>query len=69
MNGQEKLLDWERLWSDLVQKEIRHNTRDDSSSKNDDEENCALAAKARKGRGRNPIQNLMLKARSRICPR
>ena len=37
---------------DLVQKEIRHNTRDGSSSKNDDEENCALAAKARRGKGK-----------------
>ena len=32
-------------WSDLVQEEIRWNTRDGSSSKNDDEENYALATK------------------------
>ena len=52
VNGREKLPDWERLWSDLVQEEIRQNTRDGSSSKNHDEENCALVAKARKGKGR-----------------
>ena len=40
-----------RLWSDLVQEEIRRNTRDRSSSKHDDEENCALAGKAKKGKG------------------
>ena len=31
--------------------EFRWNTRDGSSSKNEDEEDCALAAKARKGKG------------------
>ena len=44
---------WERLWSDLVQEEIRRSTRDGSSSKNSDEENCALASKARKGNSKN----------------
>jgi hypothetical protein len=44
--------DWERLWSDLVQEEFRQNTRDGSSSKHDDEEDCALTAKARKGKGK-----------------
>ena len=52
MNGREKVLDWERLWSDLIQEEIRRSTRDGSSSKNDDEENLALASKARKGKGK-----------------
>lgn len=52
VNGREKLPDWERLWSDLMQKEIRRSTRDGSSSKNDDEENLALASKARKGKGK-----------------
>ena len=37
VNGREKLPDWERLWSDLVQEEFRKNTRDGSSSKHDDE--------------------------------
>ena len=50
VNGREKLPGWERLWSDLVQEEIRRNTRDGSSSKASDEENCALAAKAKKGK-------------------
>ena len=52
INGWEKLLGWERLWSDLVQEEIRRGTRDGSSSKNEDEENCSLAAKERKGKGK-----------------
>ena len=37
VNGQEKLSRWERLWSDIVQEEIRRSTRDGSSSKNEDE--------------------------------
>lgn len=52
VNGREKLLDWERLWSTLMQEEIKRSTRDGSSSKNDDEENLALAYKARKGKGK-----------------
>ena len=52
INGRGKLPDWERLWSDLVQEEFRWNTRDGSSSKHDDEEDCALASKARKGKGK-----------------
>src|ERR1700728_1413832 len=44
-----KLLNWERLWSDLLQEEIRRSTRDSSSSMHD-EENCALAIKAKKGK-------------------
>jgi hypothetical protein len=34
-----------------VQEEFRRNTRDGSSSKHDDEEDCDLTAKARKGKG------------------
>jgi hypothetical protein len=52
VNGREKLLDWERLWSDLVQEEFRQNIRDGSSSKRNDEEDCALTAKTRKGKGK-----------------
>jgi len=52
VNGREKLPGWERLWSDLVQEEIRRSTRDGSSSKGADEENCALAAKAKKGKSK-----------------
>ena len=43
---------WKRLWSNIVHQEFRQNTRDGSSSKHDDEEDCALAAKARKGKGK-----------------
>ena len=35
-----------------MQEEIKRSTRDGSSSKNDDEENLALASKARKGKGK-----------------
>ena len=35
-----------------MQEEFRRNTRDGSSSKNADEEDCALAAKAKKGKGK-----------------
>jgi len=35
-----------------MQEEIRRSTRDGSSSKNDDEENLALAIKERKGKGK-----------------
>lgn len=49
VNGREKLPDWERLWSDSMQEEIRQSTRDSSSSMHD-EENCALASKAKKGK-------------------
>ena len=47
-----KLPGWERLWSDLVQEEIRWGTRDGSSSKNEYEENYALASKERKYKGK-----------------
>jgi len=50
VNSREKFLGWERLWSDLVQEEIRQNTRDGSSSKASDEENYALDAKENKGK-------------------
>ena len=50
VNVQEKLPGWERLWSDLMQEEIRRTTRDRSSSKASDEENCALSSKAKKGK-------------------
>ena len=52
MNGREKLSDWEPLWLDLMQEEIRRSKRDGSSSKDDDEENLALTSKARKGKGK-----------------
>jgi len=49
VNEREKLTDWERLWLDLMQEEIRRSTRDGSSSM-EDEENCALTSKAKKGK-------------------
>jgi hypothetical protein len=52
VNGREKLLDWERLWLDLVQEEFRKNTKDGSSSKCDDEEDFSLTAKEREGKGK-----------------
>ena len=52
VNGREKLPGWERLWADLMQEEIRRTTRDGSSSKGADEENCALMSKAKKGKGK-----------------
>eukprot|EP00253_Pinus_taeda_P015796 PITA_15796 len=52
VNGRKKFPGWERLSSDLVQEEIKQNTRDGSSSKASDEENCALAAKAKKGKNK-----------------
>ena len=39
------------MWSDLVQEEIRKNTKDGSSSKGEDEENFALVGKGKKGKG------------------
>ena len=35
-----------------MQEEIRRGTRDGYSSKNEDEKNCTLAAKAQKGKGK-----------------
>ena len=52
VNGREKLTDWEQLWSDLVKEEFRRNTKYGSSSKNEDEEDYALASKAKKGEGK-----------------
>eukprot|EP00253_Pinus_taeda_P020920 PITA_20920 len=48
----DKLPDCERLWSNLMQEEIRRSIRDGSSPKHDDEENLALASKAKKGKGK-----------------
>jgi hypothetical protein len=69
VNGREKLSNWERLWSDLVQEEFRWNTRDGSSSKHDDEEDCALTAKARKVKGKKFHSKSDSKSRRWICPK
>ena len=52
VNRREKLPKWERLCSDLVQEQFRQTTKDGSSSKTDDEENCALDGKAKKRQGK-----------------
>ena len=57
INGREKLPGWERLWLDLVQEEIRWSTRDGSSSKNSDEENFTLDAKAKKRKSKKASQS------------
>ena len=57
VNGWEKFPGWERLWSNLVQEEIRRSTRDGSSSKVSDEENCALATKEKKGKRKKASQS------------
>eukprot|EP00253_Pinus_taeda_P025955 PITA_25955 len=54
VNGREKFPGWERLWSDLVQEEIRRSTRDNSSSMHD-VENCALASKVKKGKKKGSL--------------
>jgi len=71
VNGREKFLEWEHLWSDLVQEEIRRNTKDGSSSNHDEEENCALAGKAKKGKGKSSHSksNSSQVARRRTCRR
>ena len=52
MKEREKLPNWEHLWFDLVQEEIRQNTKDVTSSKGGDEENFALVGKVKKGKGK-----------------
>ena len=51
INGRDELPDWEQFWSNLVQEEFKRNTRDGSSSKEDDEENCAMDCKEKKENG------------------
>ena len=47
VNRREKLPDWERLWLDLIQEEIKSNTRDGTSSK-EVEDDFSLASKEKK---------------------
>jgi hypothetical protein len=46
-----------------VQEEFRQNTRDGSSSKRDDEEDCALTAKVGKGKGKKFQSNFESKVK------
>lgn len=57
INEREKILNWERLWSDLVHEEFRRNKKDRTSSKVDDEENVSLARKGNKGKWNNTQRN------------
>jgi len=51
VHGQEKLLDWEQLWSDSMLEEIRRNTKDGTSSK-EVEEDFSLESKENKANGK-----------------
>lgn len=50
MNGKEKLPNWERLWFDLAHEEIRRNTRDGVTSKEEEEE-FSIVGKGMKAKG------------------
>jgi len=52
VNERESLPKWERLWSNLVQEELRRNNQDGISSKEEDEENFALVGKGKKEKGK-----------------
>ena len=52
-----------------MREEISRGIEDGSSSKNEDEENCALAAKARKGKGKKTLLNPVRMAKSVTCPK
>jgi hypothetical protein len=47
--ARDKLLDWERLWGDFTQEELRVDASQASQSKSDEEENVALHAKKSSG--------------------
>ena len=51
VNGRDKLQNWERLRSDLVEEEIQWNTRDGVTSKSEEAENFSLVRKGNKGKG------------------
>ena len=51
VNEREKLPNWECLWYDLVQEEIRQNTKDGTSSK-EEEEDFSLVNKGMKAKGK-----------------
>jgi len=50
VNEREKLPNWERIWFNFVQEEIRQNTRDGTSSK-EEEEDFTLVNKGSKAKG------------------
>jgi hypothetical protein len=49
--AREKLLDWERLWDDFTQEELRVDATQASQPKSEEEENVALHAKKSSGGG------------------
>jgi len=51
INNQENMPNWEQLWSDLMQEEMRRNTRDGTSSK-EVEDVFSLVNKAKKPKGK-----------------
>lgn len=51
VNGRDKLPDWGRFWFDLLQGEIRRNTRYVVTSIADEEEVYALVGKGKKAKG------------------
>ena len=52
VNSKDKLPNSKRLWSNFVQEEIKRNTRDGDSARNDEEENFVLASKGKKSKGK-----------------
>lgn len=51
--GREHMPNWDRVWDDFIQEEIRRRYMQGSSSLvGEDEENVALAAKGRKGKAK-----------------
>lgn len=58
MDGREKIPNWENLWYDFIQEEIRRNTRDENSSKGEDEETFSLVGKENNGKGKKSQSKL-----------
>jgi hypothetical protein len=50
--ARENLTDWERLWDDFIQEEIREESLYGGQRKGDDDENLSLASHARTGKGK-----------------
>jgi len=70
VSGKEKLPDWEWLWSDCVQEDLRKQTRSGSHVKQEaDEENFALAGKGGRARGKKGLGGASLAQRDKKNPR
>ena len=57
VNGRDKLLNYECLWSDLVQEEVRQNTQDGTSYKERMKKNFHWLERERREKGRNVKPN------------